>query len=101
MTGQTRGRRYVSQQTDDGIAHVRLTRPDKLNALTLQSLDELVATARDLRRDRTLRAVVLSGEGESFCAGLDFGSGMKSPAAIAKAFVPLPWRGTNTFQEAC
>src|SRR3954454_6272126 len=92
---------YVAHETADGIAHVRLTRPDKLNALTLQTLDELVATARELRKDRSLRAVVLSGEGASFCAGLDFASAMKSPAGIAKAFVPRPWRGTNTFQEAC
>ena len=94
-------RRYVAHETHDCIAHVRLTRPDKLNALTLQTLDELVATARELRRDRTLRAVVLSGEGDSFCAGLDFASAMRSPAAIVRAFVPAPWRGTNTFQEAC
>ncbi|MBW8752265.1 MAG: enoyl-CoA hydratase, partial [Propionibacteriales bacterium] len=38
--------RYVDHEVHDGIAHVRLTRPDKLNALTLQTLDELVATAR-------------------------------------------------------
>jgi enoyl-CoA hydratase/carnithine racemase len=100
MTAMT-ARRYVSQQTVDGIAHVRLTRADKLNALTLQTLDELAATARELRRDRSLRAVVLSGEGSSFCAGLDFGSALKNPAGIVKAFIPLPWRGTNAFQEAC
>ena len=94
-------RQYVAHETVDGIAHVRLTRADKLNALTLQTLDELVGTARELRRDRTLRAVVLSGEGASFCAGLDFASAMKSPAGIVKAFLPAPWRGTNTFQEAC
>lgn len=94
-------RKYVSTTTTDGIAHVRLTRADKLNALTLQTLDELIATAAELRRDRTLRAVVISGEGDSFCAGLDFASAMKSPAGIVKAFVPLPWRGTNAFQEAC
>jgi enoyl-CoA hydratase/carnithine racemase len=94
-------RRYVAHEITDGIAHVRLTRPDKLNALTLQTLDELVATAHELRSDRTLRAVVLSGEGTSFCAGLDFASTLKHPAGIVKAFVPRPWRGTNTFQEAC
>ncbi|RNL62992.1 crotonase/enoyl-CoA hydratase family protein [Nocardioides marmoriginsengisoli] len=94
-------RRYVSHTIADGIAQVRLTRPDKLNALTLQTLDELIATAAELRKDRTLRAVVISGEGDSFCAGLDFASAMSSPAGIVKAFVPLPWRGTNAFQEAC
>ena len=91
----------VTCTVTDGIAHVRLDRPDKLNALTLQTLDELVATARRLRADRSLRAVVISGEGASFCAGLDFGTVMKQPGGIARAFVPRPWRGTNTFQEAC
>jgi enoyl-CoA hydratase/carnithine racemase len=94
-------RQYVTHEIADGIAHVRLTRADKLNALTLQTLDELIATAHELRRDKSLRAVVISGEGSSFCAGLDFASALKSPAGIVKAFVPLPWRGTNAFQEAC
>ena len=85
----------------DGVAQVRLARPEKLNALTLSTLDELVATARDLGRDRTLRAVVLAGEGDAFCAGLDFGSVMRQPLKIATSFTPRPWRGTNTFQEAC
>lgn len=91
----------VACTVEDGIAHVRLARPDKLNALTLQTLDDLVATARMLRRDRHLRAVVISGEGDAFCAGLDFGHVLKQPARVVTSFVPRPWRGTNTFQEAC
>ena len=91
----------VTCTVTDGVADVRLDRPEKLNALTLETLRELVATAQRLRRDTTLRAVVLSGEGEAFCAGLDFATVMKDPTAIAVAFVPRPWRGTNTFQEAC
>jgi len=91
----------VTCSVADGIAHVRLSRPEKLNALTLQTLAELVATARELRSDRRLRAVVISGEGESFCAGLDFGTVLRQPGGIVKSFVPRPWRGTNTFQEAC
>ncbi|WP_300676017.1 crotonase/enoyl-CoA hydratase family protein [Nocardioides sp.] len=85
----------------DGIAQVRLARPEKLNALTLPLLDELIATAHRLRKDPTLRAVVIAGEGDAFCAGLDFASVLRKPAEIAKAFVPRPWRGTNSFQEAC
>ena len=56
----------------DGIAHVRLNRPDKLNSLTLPVLDELVAIAGRIRRDSSVRAVILAGEGRSFSAGLDF-----------------------------
>src|SRR6478736_4178506 len=91
----------VSCTVEDGVAQVRLDRPDKLNALTLEILDELVATAHRLRRDRTLRAVVVAGEGDAFCAGLDFGAVLRRPAKIVTSFVPRPWRGTNTFQEAC
>jgi enoyl-CoA hydratase/carnithine racemase len=93
--------RHVTCTVRDGVAHVRLDRPEKLNALTLQILDDLVATAQRLRRDRTLRAVVIAGEGDAFCAGLDFGSVLRQPARIATSFVPRPLRGTNTFQEAC
>jgi len=64
-------------------------------------LDDLVATAYMLRRDRTLRAVVIAGEGDAFCAGLDFGSVLRQPRRIVTSFLPRPWRGTNTFQEAC
>ena len=69
----------VTYAVSDGIAHVRLNRPDKLNALTLDTLKQLEATARALRGDRTLRAVVISGEGASFCAGLDFASVLGKP----------------------
>lgn len=89
------------ERPEGRIAHVRLNRPDKLNALTLDTLEELIATAHRLRADRTLRAVILAGEGDSFCAGLDFATVLKKPARIVGAFTPRPWRGTNTFQEAC
>lgn len=92
---------HVTCTVQGGVAQVRLDRPDKLNALTLQILDDLVSTAHLLRRDRSLRAVVIAGEGDAFCAGLDFGSVLKQPAKIVTSFLPRPWRGTNTFQEAC
>ncbi|MDI6100720.1 crotonase/enoyl-CoA hydratase family protein [Actinoplanes sp. NEAU-A12] len=91
----------VTTRIEDGVAHVRLARPDKLNALTLDTLAELVATAGRLRRDRTIRAVILAGEGASFCAGLDIPGTLKQPRRIVGAFLPAPWRGTNLFQEAC
>lgn len=92
---------HITTSVTGGVATVRLDRPDKLNALTLDMLDGLVDAARTLGRDRSLRAVILAGAGESFCAGLDFATVLKDPAAIARAFAPRPWRGTNTFQEAC
>ena len=88
-------------RVEGGVAQVRLNRPDKLNALTLDTLEDLVATARELSANRTLRGVVIAGEGDSFCAGLDFATVLKNPPRVARSFVPNPWRGTNLFQEAC
>ncbi|MBL8929691.1 MAG: crotonase/enoyl-CoA hydratase family protein [Kineosporiaceae bacterium] len=91
----------VTCVVDGGIAQVRLDRPDKLNALTLDTLHQLTALARRLGEDRSLRAVVIAGEGDAFCAGLDFATVLARPARVAASFVPSPWRGTNAFQEAC
>ncbi|MFD2796788.1 crotonase/enoyl-CoA hydratase family protein [Promicromonospora vindobonensis] len=90
----------ITCHVSDGIADVRLDRPDKLNALSIDMLGRLRATARTLRHTPGLRAVVVSGNGRSFCAGLDLGAAARNPAAVARAFVPTP-RGTNLFQEAC
>lgn len=57
---------------DGGVADVRLSRPDKLNALDVAMFQALTETGRALAENRSVRAVVLSGEGRAFCAGLDF-----------------------------
>lgn len=91
----------VFVETIEEITFVRLTRPDKLNALTLPMLDQLTDVARSVRRQQGVRAVVLHGEGEAFCAGMDLGRALADPVGIARRFVPRPWWGTNVFQEAC
>src|SRR4051812_11677667 len=92
--------RNVTCTVDEGVARVWLDRPDKLNGLTLDMLAELTATSRRLAKDKSLRAVVITGAGESFSAGLDFGSALRSPRQIARSFIPSLLRGTNIFQEA-
>lgn len=57
---------------ENGIADVRLNRPEKLNALDLSMFQALREAGQGLAAERQLRAVVLSGEGRGFCAGLDF-----------------------------
>lgn len=61
----------VSCTTHDGVADVRLDRPDKRNALDPAMFADLVRTGTELCEDPTVRAVVLSGTGKAFCAGLD------------------------------
>ena len=56
----------------DGIADVRLNRPSKMNALDPDMFRALAQAGARLKDDGSLRAVVLSGEGRAFCAGLDF-----------------------------
>ena len=57
----------------EGVADVRLVRADKMNALDAEMFEALVAATDRLSREKSLRAVVLSGEGRAFCAGLDMG----------------------------
>ncbi len=57
-----------------GVADVRLNRADKLNAVDDAMFVEVARAGRELAKDRALRAVVLSGEGRAFCAGLDTSS---------------------------
>ena len=64
----------IDVKMDGGVADVRLNRPEKMNALDPAMFSALVDTADRLAEDQSLRCVVLSGEGRSFCAGLDFGS---------------------------
>src|ERR1700751_2064883 len=63
----------VSISVSDGIADVRLVRADKMNALDQAMFEALVAATDRLAKEKGVRAVVLSGEGRAFCAGLDMG----------------------------
>jgi enoyl-CoA hydratase/carnithine racemase len=56
----------------DYVAHVRLNRPDKYNALNPEMFEEITNAGQSLADDKSIRAVILSGEGKGFCAGLDF-----------------------------
>ena len=55
----------------DGVVLVTLNRPDRMNAITFQMFDEMHDLCRGLLADRDARAVVITGAGRGFCAGLD------------------------------
>jgi enoyl-CoA hydratase/carnithine racemase len=55
----------------DGVVLVTLDRPDRLNAITFQMFDEMHELCRELTKDADARAVVITGSGRGFCAGLD------------------------------
>jgi 2-(1,2-epoxy-1,2-dihydrophenyl)acetyl-CoA isomerase len=72
----------------DGIGWLALSRPDRLNAIDLGAAQELRRATGELRRDPTVRAVVVTGEGRAFCAGGDVGEfhahADRAPAFLAE-----------------
>lgn len=68
MTGR------VSVSVAGGVADVRLTRPEKRNALDPAMFAALIDAGATVAADTSVRVVVLSGEGPDFCAGLDLAS---------------------------
>jgi enoyl-CoA hydratase/carnithine racemase len=64
----------VAVEIDDHVATVTLTRAEKHNALDVAMFDAIVSTARRLASEPGVRAVVLHGDGPSFCSGLDVAS---------------------------
>lgn len=73
----------------DHVAHVRLARGDKLNALDLPMFEALLAAGERLAAESSVRAVVLSGEGRAFCAGLDLASMAQLAAGGAAPAIDL------------
>jgi enoyl-CoA hydratase/carnithine racemase len=90
----------------DGIADVRMNRADKRNALDNAMFTSLAAAGEYLKTNTEIRAVVLSGDGASFCAGLDFGSfqamaeGPKSDGQM-NAGAMTEGRITHLAQQVC
>ena len=100
MSNVANERPRVTVTVEGDIAHVRLNRPEKHNGVDLLMLRALKAAVSELRRNRDIRAVILQGEGPSFCAGIDvkamFAGG---PLSAVGAFLPLfkPW--ANRYQN--
>lgn len=84
---------------EDGIAYVRLNRPGKHNGVDFPMLRAMLRAQHSLKRRRDIRAVILQGEGPSFCAGLDFKSVLARPLSAGWMALQLwlPWR--NLFQR--
>lgn len=83
----------ISLTINNKIAHVTLSRPEKHNAIDMAMFYEIDNIIKVLRKNRTIRVVIVSGEGEDFCSGLDIKSVMKSPInAVKLLFKIFPWR---------
>jgi enoyl-CoA hydratase/carnithine racemase len=85
----------VTVCVQSGVADVRLNRPEKLNALDMAMFDALVDAGERLRGDPSIRAVVLSGEGRGFSAGLDVAS-LEAMAGVEGAASAVDRLGRRT-----
>lgn len=90
----------VSVEIENHIARVTLTRGDKMNALDSAMIDALIDAGESLLDNGQVRAVVLAGEGDAFCAGLD----VMSFAALAgqdplEVLMPRSHGDSNRFQQ--
>ncbi len=61
----------VIYAVEEGLATITMNRPDALNAYTLEMGEELVAAFHAARDDARVRAIILTGAGRGFCAGVD------------------------------
>lgn len=90
----------INVSYEGAIAHVQLRRPSKRNALDQAMLEAIVDTSARLQNAKSIRAVVLSGAGEAFCAGLDFmsfASMLQSPDSVD--FMARSHGDANLFQQ--
>jgi enoyl-CoA hydratase/carnithine racemase len=83
----------------DHVAVVTLTRPDKHNALDVAMFEAITAAAERVAVEPGVRAVVLRGEGPSFCSGLDVAGVMASQPGSDELMAPLREAVPNWFQR--
>jgi len=61
----------VKLAINNHVAHVELSRPEKMNALDILMIKAIQVVGERIKKEKTVRAVVLSSDGENFCSGLD------------------------------
>ena len=85
---------------DNGVAQVRFTRGDKMNALDRAQFEAVLEAGQALREMKGLRVAVLSGEGRAFCAGLDLSSMAAGGSNPQAKLVDRTHGNANRAQEA-
>ncbi|WP_349512961.1 crotonase/enoyl-CoA hydratase family protein [Erythrobacter sp. NFXS35] len=98
-TSMTTNDRIAIELGEDGVAEVRFTRADKMNALDPEMFERIIEAGSVLQRMKGLRVVVLSGEGRAFCAGLDTASFSRQPGADEPPLAERTYGNANKFQQ--
>ena len=85
---------------EGGVAHVELARPDKFNAMDQDMFAAIGDTFRALGRDPAVRAILLSGQGKHFTAGLDL-EYASTPVPADRAIPAAPPRRGCAISNGC
>ncbi|MFM7350537.1 MAG: enoyl-CoA hydratase-related protein, partial [Erythrobacter sp.] len=91
--------RVAIELGEDGVAEVRLVRADKMNALDPEMFQRIIEAGHALHHMKGLRAVVLSGEGRAFCAGLDLSNFSRKPPEDEPALTERTYGNANRPQQ--
>jgi 2-(1,2-epoxy-1,2-dihydrophenyl)acetyl-CoA isomerase len=79
---------HVNVSVEDGVATIKLNRPEKMNAIGALTRKQLGEAIKQVERDDAIRVVVLTGAGRAFCSGADVtelfaeGAGMRTPEDV-------------------
>src|SRR5260370_41340934 len=80
----------------NSMAYVTVNRPKVLNALNLATMEELRAAFHDIKNDKGIRVVILTGAGEkAFIAGADIGEVARNDAVMGKEYTHRGQNGLN------
>ena len=90
----------VKIDIQNNIAVVTLNRPDKMNALDMQMFNAIIKTGEQLAADPSVRVIILTGAGKSFCAGIDLANFKGEDGVVSQPLTPRTHGIANTWQQA-
>ncbi len=89
----------VNLEIENDVAYVTLNRPDKYNGIDMDMFHELTRVAQQLKKDCSVRAVILQGAGKVFCSGLDVKSVSANPINFARLLMKPGRKISNLAQD--
>ncbi|MCU1476178.1 MAG: enoyl-CoA hydratase [Subtercola sp.] len=87
------------EQTTDGIVTATINRPDRANSMTSCMFDELLTLALEISNDPSVRVLILTGAGSTFCAGYDIEAAGALPTMTPREFLALQERAARALSS--
>ena len=91
---------FIALREQQDILNITLNRPTKKNAMSIAMMRELIDVAHRIKKDKQIRAVIITGHGSAFCAGIDL-SDLTDPKNAIMGLWELIKPTQSLFQKAC